>query len=152
MEVSSMTQNNDEPDQTAIAWLMLEAEAAHDLAGLWSLVKAAQQATLRIALDPVADPDLSMTHAAMDLREVLEELEWAHPGVSMMADTVDAGEPLSDLAACRDTIASLLRRALQAGAIAPVSSGDSATAEILMLARVVHLLITAHRRVVGCLP
>lgn len=147
-----MTQNNDEPDQAAIAWLMLEVEAAHDLAGLWSLVKAAQQATLRIALDPVAGTDLSMTHAAMDLREVLEELEWAHPGVPMMADVLDVGEPLSDQAARRDKIASLLQRALRAAAIAPVPSGNSATADVLMLTRVVHLLITAHQRVVGSLP
>jgi hypothetical protein len=144
-----MTQNWDEPDQTAIEWLMLEAEAAHDLSGLWSLVKAGQQATLRIVLDSIADPDLSMTHAAMDLREVLEELEWAHPAVPMMADTVDV-EPLGDLAMCRDTIASLLRRALRAAALPPVPTRDSTTAE--MLARVVHLLITARQRVVGRLP
>lgn len=147
-----MTQEGDEPDQATIGWLMLEAEAAHDLSGLWSLVRAAQQSTLCVALDPSADPDLSMTHAAMDLREVLEELEWAHPAVPMMAVAVDVGEPLSDLAACRDTIASLLRRALRAAAIAPLPSGDSATAELLMLTRVVHLLITAHQRVVGPLP
>jgi hypothetical protein len=152
MEVFSMTQNWDAPHWTTIEWLMLEGEAAHGLSGLWSLVKAAQHATLRIALDPAADPDLSMTHAAMDLREVLEELEWAHPAFPMMVVPVDVGEPLSDLAMCRDTIALLLRRALWAAAIAPVPSGDSATAEILMFARVVHLLITAHQRVVGCLP
>jgi hypothetical protein len=70
----------------------------------------------------------------------------------MMAYVVDVGEPLSDLAACRDTIASLLRRASKAAAIAPVPTGDCATAEILMVARVVHLLITAQRRVVGRLP
>jgi hypothetical protein len=55
MEVFSMKQIWDEPDQTPIEWLMLEAEAAHDLSGLWSPVKAAQQATQRIALDPSAD-------------------------------------------------------------------------------------------------
>jgi hypothetical protein len=147
-----MTQNGDEPDQTPIDWLVLEAETAHDLSGLWSLVIAAQQATLRIALDPSADSDLSMTHAAMDLREVLEELEWAHPAVPMLADAVKVGEPLSDLAAPQDTIASQLRQALQAAAIAAVPPGNPAAAEILMLARVVHLLMSAHQRIVEIFP
>jgi hypothetical protein len=71
----------------------------------------------------------------------------------MMAVAVDLGDPPSDLAVCRDAIASLLRRALQAATIAPrVPQGDSATAEILILTRVVHLLITAHQRVVRRLP
>jgi hypothetical protein len=153
LEVFSMTQIWDEPVRMTIDWLMLEAEAAHDLSGLWSLVKPAQQSTLRLALDPSADPDLSMTHVAMDLREVLEELEWAHPAVPMMAVAVDVGDPPSDVAVCRDAIASLLRRAWQAAAIAPrVPPGDSATAEILMLARVGKMLITAHQRVVRRLP
>jgi len=86
-----MTQKWDEPARLNIAWLMSEAEAAHDLSGLWSLVKAAQQATRALALNPSTDPDLSMTHPAMDLREVLEELEWAHPAVPM-AGAVDVGQ------------------------------------------------------------
>jgi hypothetical protein len=93
-----------------------------------------------------------MTHAAMDLREVLEELEWAHPAVAMLAAGVNVADPLSDLAASRDTIASQLRQALQAAAIAPVRTGNSAAAEILMLARVVHLLMSAHQRVIGIFP
>jgi hypothetical protein len=148
----SMWQNWDEPDQTRSEWLMLEAEAAYDLCGLWSVVKAAQQATLRIALDPIADPDLSMTHAAMDLRELLEELEWAHPAVPMLADAVNVGDTPSDRAASRETIAAQLRQAWQAAAIAPVPRGNSGAAEILMLARVVHLLMSAHQRVVGIFP
>jgi hypothetical protein len=80
LEVFSMTQNRDEPVRMTIDWVILEADAAHDLSGLWSPVKAAQQLTLRLALDPSADPDLSMTHLVMDLREVLEELEWGTPG------------------------------------------------------------------------
>jgi hypothetical protein len=153
LEVFSMTQNWDEPARLTIERLMLEAEAAHDLSGLWSLLKAAQQPTLRLAMNPLADPDLSMTHAAMDLREVLEELEWAHPAIPMMAVAVDVGEPANDLAGCRDAIAALLGRALQAATLAlrvPPRGAD--TAEILMLSRVVHLLTTAHLRVVGRLP
>ena len=86
-----MTQNRDKPARLTIEWLMREAEAAHDLSGLWPLIKAARQATLGFTLDPSADPDLSMTHAAIDLREVLEELEWAHPAVPM-AGAVDVGQ------------------------------------------------------------
>jgi hypothetical protein len=93
-----------------------------------------------------------MTHAAMDLREVLEELEWAHPAVPMLADAVNVGDTSSDLAASRDRVASQLRQALQSATIAPVPTGNPAAAEILMLARVVHLLKSARRRVVGIFP
>jgi hypothetical protein len=62
VEVFSMTQNWGEPVRMTIEWMMFEAEAAHDPFRVWSLVKAAQQLTLRLALDPSTDPDLSMTH------------------------------------------------------------------------------------------
>lgn len=69
-----MTQNWAEPARLMVERLLLDSDT-YGLSGLWSLAKAAQQATLRLALDPAADPDLSMTHTAMDLGEALEELE-----------------------------------------------------------------------------
>ena len=76
-----MTQNWAEPARLMVERLVLDA-GADGLSRLWSLAKAAQRATLRLALDPCADPDLSMTHAAMDLGELLEEIEWADPAVA----------------------------------------------------------------------
>ena len=73
-----MAQNWAEPARLMVERLLLDV-GADGLSGLWSLAKAAQRATLRLALDPHADPDLSMTHAAMDLGELLEELEWSDP-------------------------------------------------------------------------
>jgi hypothetical protein len=124
---------------TATALLALDARKAAEL----SLRDPTEG--LAGALRRLVSQDVSIERAAA----LLEELDWAHPAVPMLADAVDVGEPLSDLAACRDAIASLLRRELQAGAIAPVPTGDSEAAEILMLGSVVHLLVTAHQRVVG---
>ena len=152
LEVVLVTQNWADPARLMVQRLLLNV-GSDRLSGLWSLAKAAQQATLRLALDPYADPDLSMTHAAMDLGELLEELEWSDPAVASLAVAVDMGHPPGDPEACRQAIASLLVGALQLTAAAlRAPAGDSSTAEILMLARVVHLLTSAHLRVVGRLP
>jgi len=66
---------------------------------------------------------------------------------------VELGDPPGDPAVGREAIASLLVGALEMTAAAlraPV--GGSSTANILMLARVVHLLTSAHLRVIGRLP
>lgn len=94
MEVLLVAQNWAEPARLMVERLLLDV-GADGLSGLWSLAKAAQQATLRLALDPYADPDLSMTHAAMDLGEVLEELEWSDPAVATLAVAVDMGDTRS---------------------------------------------------------
>jgi hypothetical protein len=147
-----MAQNWAEPARLMVERLLLD-HGSGGLSGLWSLAKAAQQATLRVALDPHADPDLSMTHAAMDLGELLEELEWADPTVATLAVAVEMGHPPDDPEACRQAIASLLVGALELTAAAlRAPAGDSSTAHILMLARVVHLLTSAHLRVAGRLP
>jgi hypothetical protein len=146
------------PDKWAEpARLMVERfvdAGAYELSGLWSLTKAAQQASLRLALDPAVDFDLSMTHAAMDLAEALDELEWSDPAVAAVAVALDLGDPPTVPKGCREVIASLLVGALEITAAAlraPTGEGSS-TAEILMLARVVHLLTSAHLRVVERLP
>jgi len=132
---------------------LLADASVHGLTGVWSLAKAAQRATLRLALDPAADPDLSMTHAGMDLGELLEELEWSHPGIATCAVAVDLGGPPGDPVACREAIAALLMGALHVtAAVLRGPAGESSTAEVLMLARAVHLLTAAHQRVSGRLP
>jgi hypothetical protein len=147
-----MTQNWAEPARLMVERLLLDG-GAYGLSGLWSLAKAAQQATLRLALDPAADPDLSMTHAAMDLGELLEELEWSDPAIATLAVSVDLGSPPADPAVGRGAIAALLVGALEFTAAAlRAPTGETSTAQILMLARVVHLLTSAHLRVVGRLP
>jgi hypothetical protein len=152
LEVVLVAQNWAEPARLMVERLLLDV-GADGLSGLWSLAKAAQQATLRLALDPYADSDLSMTHAAMDLGELIEELEWSNPAVATLAVAVDMGDPPGDPEACRQAIASLLVGALELSAVAlRAPAGNSSTAEILMLARVVHLLTSAHMRVVGRLP
>jgi hypothetical protein len=152
LEVVSMAQNWAEPARLIVERLLLDV-AADGLSGLWSLAKAAQRATLRLALDPYADPDLSMAQAAMDLGELLEELEWSDPAVVTRSVSVDLGDPPDEPVACRQVIASLLVGALELTAAAlRAPAGESSTAQILMLARVVHLLTSAHLRVVGRLP
>jgi hypothetical protein len=147
-----VTENWAGPSRAMVERLLLDA-GADGLAGLWSLAKAAQLATLRVALDPAADPDLSMTHAAMDLGELLEELEWVHPDARAGAVAVDLGDPPGDPAGCREVIAALLVGALEVAAtVLRAPAGESSTAEILMLARLVHLLSAAHLRVTGRLP
>ena len=148
-----MPQNWTEPARLMIERLVVDA-GAHELSGLWSLTKAAQQAALRLALDPAVDSDLSMTHAAMDLAEALEELEWSDPAICSVAVALDLGDPPEDSGQCREVIASLLVGALEvtAAALRAPAGEESSTAEILMLARVVHLLTSAHLRVVGRLP
>ena len=146
-----MAQNWAEPARLMVERLLLDG-GGDGLSGLWSLAKAAQRATLRLALDPWADPDLSMTHAAMDLGELLEELEWCDPAVVTRAVSVDLGDPPGDPVACRDVIAALLVGALAVTAAALRAPGEPPAGQILMLARVVHLLTSAHLRVVGRLP
>lgn len=142
-----------EPARLMVERLLLEA-GPDQLAGLWSLTKTAQQASLRLALDPVVDFDLSMTQAAMDLAEALEELEWSDPAIGTVAIALDLGDPPEDSGQSREVIASLLVGALQitAAALRGPAGDSSSTAAILMLARVVHLLTSAHLRVVGRLP
>jgi len=147
-----MARNWTEPARLMVERLVFDG-GGDGLSGLWSLAKAAQRATLRLALDPSADPDLSMTPAAMDLGELLEELEWFDPAVVTRSVSVDLGDPPGDPVACRQVIASLLVGALEVTAAAlRAPAGESSTAQILMLARVVHLLTSAHLRVVGRLP
>jgi hypothetical protein len=122
--------------------------------GLWSLVYAAQHGALRLALDRQADGDLSLTLAAMDLGEALEELEWAHPQLPAIAVAVDLGPvPADSVADCRAAVAVLLTGELKTTTgLLRDPSDDVGTPEILCLARIVHLLTNAHLRITGRMP
>jgi hypothetical protein len=108
VEVDVVAENWAGPARLMVQRLLAGASGDGGLSGLWSLAKAAQLATLRLALDPATDPDLAMTHAGMDIGEVLEELEWAHPDVRLLAVAVDLGEPPADPDTGREVIAALL--------------------------------------------
>lgn len=124
---------------------VLVDRAAPDLAGLWSLLFAAQRGALRLALDPRVDRDLSLTLAAMDLGEALEELEWCHPDLSDGAVALDLGPiPYGATDDCRRAIGELLAGALSRTVDTLRRSGpDLPSGDVLCLARVVHLLSSA---------
>lgn len=124
------------------------------LAGLWSLVFAAQHGALRLALDRGLDSDLSLTLAAMDLGEALEDLEWAHPDLPTVGVAVDLGPvPADAVSDCRAAMAVLLAGGLDVAAdVLRDSSQDLDTSDVLCLARVVHLLSKAHMRLTGRMP
>lgn len=146
-----MTESWTEPARLMVQHLVRDPGVA-GLPGLWSLAKAAQRAALLVALDPSADADLAMTQAAMDLGELLEELEWADPAIPSLAVAVDLGDPPDDPVACREAVAALLVGALEVAAAILRGPVGRSTAHVLMLARVVHLITSAHLRVAGRLP
>lgn len=133
---------------------VLVAELGASLGDLWSLVFAAQRGALRLALDRGLDGDLSLTLAAMDLGEALEDLEWAHPGLPAVSVAVDLGPvPVDGVRDCLNAIAVLLAGGLDVAAdLLRGSARDLDTPDVLCLARVVHLLSSAHVRVTGEMP
>jgi hypothetical protein len=123
------------------------------LGEVWTLLYAAAQATLRMALLPGLDEDLDFTESAMDLREAVEQLEWDHPGLPAVALAVDLGEPrLDEIAGCRAAIGQLLTAALEVAGRLLDDGGDLDVADVLVLARVMHLATQTHLRVTGRLP
>ena len=95
---------------------MLVDGASLDLSGVWSLLYAAQRAALRLALDAGLDRDLSLTLAATDLGEALEELEWHHHDLPAGAAALDLGPiPAGATKDCLRAIEELLWGALDRG-------------------------------------
>ena len=137
---------------------VLVAQLDRGIEGLWSLVYAAQVGALQLALcrglDGGADGDLALTLAAMDLGEAIEELEWHHPDLPVVAAAVDLGPaPPDGLADCHLAVAELLVAAL--GVVTDLLRDPEeplGTGEVLYLARIVHLLTNAHVRVTGRMP
>lgn len=128
---------------------VLVDRAAPDLPGLWSLIFAAQRGALRLGLDARMDRDLSLTLAAMDLGEALEELEWNHPELAGGATALDLGPiPCGETDDCVRAVTELLDGAFDrvVGALRSVAV-DQPAADVLCLARVVHLLSSALDRV-----
>ena len=124
------------------------------LPALWSLAYAAQRGTLLLAQQVGTDLDLSLTLAAMDLGEALEELEWAHPELPAVSVALDLGSlPGQDRGSCADAIGLLLAGGLEVAAqLLRDPWEDLDTAEVLRVARVVHLLTNGHVRVAGRMP
>lgn len=135
------------------------------LDAVWSLLYAAQNAALRLAL---VDNErlVELTEAGMDLTDAVSELEWARPDLADNGIAYDPGPAPNDgvlrsretvallIAAGRDLVVALLRQDEELAA----AQGDTATPgesltldEVLALARVALLAETAHRRVSGAL-
>ena len=128
-------------------------ERCAGMEGLWSLIYAAQRGVLRLALDPHLDRDLSLTYAAIDLGEAIGELEWAYPQLPATSPAVDLGPASADRAEeCREALAALLSRALEVAAGLVRDHHDLSSADALAVARVIHLLTSAHDRITGRLP
>lgn len=136
---------------------------------VWSLLYAAQTASLRLALVGPVDGDIELTEAGMDLADALGELEWVRPELVELGVAFDPGPaPLTDLARSRDTLVVLLAGAIELivallqrgptddrgpsrpGVSSAAVAGEPLTvADVLALARVAHLVSTAHGRVTG---
>ena len=128
-------------------------ERCAGMEGLWSLMYAAQHGVLRLALDPHLDRDLSLTFAAIDLGEAIGELEWAYPQLPATSPAVDLGRASADGAEeCREALAALLSRGLEVAAGIVREDRDLDSADALAVARVIHLLTSAHDRITGRLP
>jgi hypothetical protein len=128
-------------------------ERCAGMEGLWSLIYAAQRGVLRLALDPHLDRDLSLTYAAIDLGEAIGELEWAYPQLPATSPAVDLGAASSArVDECREALAALLSRALELAAEIVRDGNDLDTADALAVARVIHLITSAHDRIAGRLP
>jgi len=138
-------------DQWMPSARVLVDRVEHGLEGLWSLVFAAQNGALRLAQDRELDGDLSLTLAAMELGEALEELEWTDPELPAVATSLVLGPaPPDELADCRAAVGVLLVGALEAAArLLRDQHEDLGTPEVLCLARVVHLLSGAQLRIAG---
>lgn len=118
---------------------------------LWSLAYSAQSGALRLATVEPLDEDFALSEAAMDLADALGEIEWARPELTGVAITVDLGPPCwDDVIAYRDAIAGLLAAAIDVVvALLRDPAEELDTPDVLALARVVHLVGSAHQRVTG---
>lgn len=81
---------------------------------VWSLLYAAQTASLRLALVGPVDGEIELTEAGMDLADALGELEWVRPELVELGVAVDPGPaPLDDLPRSRETLVVLLAAAIE---------------------------------------
>lgn len=118
-------------------------------AGIWSLTFAAGVATVSLAAQPGADPDLALAFAGADLNAALCEVEAVHPEVLGEAAAVDLGPAdAADPAAAAGVIVALLDGAIVRVAELTGAPG-LAMAELIALARVQPLLLAGREKVAG---
>jgi hypothetical protein len=123
------------------------------LAGLWALLHTAELAVLQLALLPGLNDDLTLTEAAFDLREAVEELEWLHADLPLRGRAANLGAaPLDQVGACRGGVARLLLAGLDTVGRLLAAGQELDTPELLVLARVCQRAGRAHLRVTGRLP
>lgn len=125
---------------------VLLENAADDLGGMWSLVRAGQRAALCLAVDPELDRQLNYTFAALELSEALEDLEWAHPELTTTSATADLGEvPDGAVADAHQALDNLLKSIVSTAArILRQHDEVLETGDVLCLARVAHQVSAAH--------
>jgi len=118
---------------------------------LWALLFAAQHGALQLALVVALGDDRSLTEAAVDLGEALEELEWVRPQLTSGGLAVDLGPaPPQDVPACRAGIAALLTAAVEVvAAMLRAHTEELDTPEVLAVARAVTLVGSAPVHLTG---
>ena len=137
----------------SVSWLeptrVLVGRVERGIGGLWSLLYAAEIATLQLALVPGLDDDLSLTDASARLGAAIDELEQLHPELPQVAVAVDMGPAaLDDVTACRTAILTLIKAAHDV--ISEVIGDPRLTsADIRCIARAVHRLTAAHGDLTG---
>ncbi len=118
-------------------------------AGIWSLTFAAGVATVTLAAQEDADPDLGLAYAGADLNAALCEVEAVHPEVLVEAAAVDLGPAVEG---DRDDAVAVILALLDAAIVRVAEltgAPGSAMAELIALARVQPLLLTAREKVAG---
>ena len=120
------------------------------LEALWSLVFSAQGGALRLATVEPLDEDFALSDAAIGLADALGELEWARPELAAGV-AIDLGAvPWNAVISYRQSIAGLLAAAIEVVAeLLREHATELDAADVLALARVVHLVAAARELVNG---
>jgi hypothetical protein len=122
----------------------LVASTPSNITGPWSLLQTVAVAVCQLSWLPALDDDLSLTHAAMDLREGAGELQWAHPCLPTTGIVIDVvAASVDDVHGCRTAITALIRAALHTTARL-LDQPALSSPDLLTLGRVVTLLSHAH--------
>lgn len=97
---------------SAVLWRdpvrVLNEESVTGLAGVWSAAYAAERACLRVAMAVSTHTSMLWTTVAWNLREAVEELEWAAPQVLHQGVMTDVDSPPRDGERCRQAVLTLV--------------------------------------------
>ncbi len=128
---------------------VLAGRAGRDWSGVWSLVYAAGLGVARLAVVPGVGEDLALTYAGVDLVAAAAELEAAHPEVVTRAPAVDLGPAgPADPGVAVGVVVGLLDAAItRVGEMS--GTPGTCSGELLALARVQALLLTAREKAAG---